>query len=441
MRSISESSSINCPQSPENQAAPTGVIVQKYGGSSLATLGQIRAVAKRVAASHSRLRPIVVVVSARGGTTDGLIELTGNLSSSPSPRETDQLLATAEAASAAQVAMALDTLNVSAISLTGDQAGIRTSGRHGEARIADISPERVCALLQHGFVPVISGFQGVNSNGDMATLGRGGSDTTAVALAAALNARQCEINTDVDGVFTADPQIVSKSRILPKVDCVTMAEMARSGARILHSRSVDLASLRDVEVHIRHTARPGSGSVVIKEGEIQVESAEGIVAITHDSDTAEVSLVVDPTDYALLPETLDDLADIDIDIDLLSWLSDVTCMRVRFTVPRSRVADARAVLDKAGLSSQIEETLGKVSIIGSSAVSGSVHPARALRALGEAGIPGNSVHTAHRRTSMLVPRDKLTDSVNVLHTAFGLDADPQNPHSVSTGAPTAPAPR
>ncbi|MCK1815693.1 aspartate kinase [Streptomyces sp. XM4011] len=415
------------------------ILVQKYGGSSLATLDQVRAVAARVAGGHRTRRPVVVVVSARGRTTDGLLDLTRTLSGRPPARETDQLLATAESSSAAQLAMALDALGVPAASLTGGQAGVQVRGPHGEGRITAIRPERVHALLRQGFVPVVSGFQGVNAGGDVTTLGRGGSDTTAVALAAALKSPRCEIYTDVAGVFSADPRIIRRPRKLPELDCRVMAEMARSGARVMHSRSVDLAFARNVEVHIRHAAHPDPGSVLVKKGITAVEEPCRIVAITHDPDTAVVSLTVDPADHSALPEALDHLAAAGIDVDLLSRTSGTESARADFTVPRGRLGEARTTLDSLGMAAHIDESLGKVSLVGSGPAADAAHAARALRALGRAGITSSSLHTAQLRTSMLVPLDRLSESVAVLHTAFGLD-DPDTCPPVPAGTTTV-APR
>lgn len=401
------------------------ILVQKYGGSSLATVQQVRLVAKRVAMNHRIDRPVVIVVSARGRNTDALLELTGALNACSPAREIDQLLATAESSSAAQVAMALDELGLPAASLTGWQAGIQVSGSHGDGRITGIDASRIHTLLLRGFVPVVSGFQGINQHGDVVTLGRGGSDTTAVALAAELGAERCEIYTDVDGVFTADPRVVNTSRMLPEVDCRIMAEMARSGAKVLHSRSVELAFSRGIEVYVRNASTHSQGSILTKEGDDSVESMGSIVAITHDTDTAEVSLSYDQADSSSLPEILDRLTGVGIEVDLFTQQSAGEHHLVRFTLSRSRIDDARPILDSSGLASsgtlRIDETLGKVSLIGSSPAANPAHSARMLRALANADIRSASVYTASMRTSVLVPMPRLAESVNVLHGAFELD--------------------
>ncbi|CAA9442131.1 MAG: Aspartokinase [uncultured Pseudonocardia sp.] len=398
------------------------IVVHKYGGSSLATVSQVRAVAERVAVASATGRPVVVVVSARGRTTNSLLELASTFGRGSQDRETDQLVATAEAASAAQLAMALETLGRRAVSLTGAQAGIRVRGPHGEGRISDIAPGRLFEFLGRNVTPVVAGFQGTNEDGDVTTLGRGGSDTTAVALAAALDARRCEIYTDVDGVFSADPRVVGAARILASVDYRAMAEMAKSGARVLHPRSVALAFTHDVEVHVRHGARPGRGSVLTRRGMSSVEPSGGVIAVTHDAAVAEICLTVEVADQHSLPDALDRVAEIGVDIDLLSRVDSAGKIRLRFTIPRVHVEDAAAALRQIGLTPEINETLGKVSLIDCSLVASPARPAGALRALNEAGITGISVHTAQMRTSVLVPLDQLLDSVAALHTAFGLDS-------------------
>ncbi|WP_157254519.1 aspartate kinase [Nonomuraea typhae] len=403
------------------------ILVQKYGGSSLATAEQLRAMAERVAMSHRVERPVVVVVSARGSSTDALLGLGGSLNERASAREIDQLVSTGETSSAAQMAMVLDGIGLPATSLTGWQAGIRVSGPYGEGRIAGIDTGRIRTLLRRGFVPVVSGFQGVDQDGDVITLGRGGSDTTAVALAAELRAERCEIYTDVDGVFTADPRVVRKARMLPRVHFHIIAEMTRSGARVLHPRSVDLAFSRNIEVHVRNASTGEPGSVLVKKGHDSVEDMGAVVAVTHDADTAEISISFDPVEQASLPEILDTLGKVGVEMDLFTYLAEKDRHLVRFTVSRSRVDDVRATLGVTGLASadtlKIDETLGKVSLVGSGPAAHPAHPARMLRALAEAGIPSTSVHAAQARASVLVPSSRLAESVNALHGAFQLGQD------------------
>jgi len=232
-----------------------GIVVQKYGGSSVATAEHIRAVAGRVARAREAGLDLVVAVSAMGKTTDRLLRLAGEVSRDPSPREIDQLLATGEEQSVALLAMALHDRGIPAESLTGPQAGMTVTGRYGSGVISEIRPKRIHALLDEGRVVIVAGFQGMNALGDVMTLGRGGSDTTAVALAAALGADRCEIFTDVTGVFTADPRIVPEARRVPVISFEEMAEMAWRGAKVMHPRAVELGALYDVEVHVRSSSR------------------------------------------------------------------------------------------------------------------------------------------------------------------------------------------
>jgi aspartate kinase len=401
-------------------------LVQKFGGSSLASVARLRAVADRIASAHRTERPVVVVVSARGRTTDALLELAASLNPRSPAREVDQLLSTGEFSSAAQLAMVLDAAGVPAASLTGVQAGVRVTGPHGGGRIAGIDADRVHRLLCKGFVPVIAGFQGSGDDGDVVTLGRGGSDTTAVAMAAALEAQRCEIYTDVDGVFTADPRVVHTASLLSEVDCVVMAEMARTGAKVLHARSVELAAERDVEVHVRNSATETPGTVLVRKGNRAVENSGSVVAVTHDEDAVEVTISLRQPDAGSLPEILELLAGAGIEPDLLARISDGTSELVRFTVPRGSLRDTRAVLAATGLSSpdavRVDTDLGTVSLVGGASVA--THSARLLRALAGAGIRTTSVCTAPMRVSALVPRSELNASVAVLHTAFGLDEGP-----------------
>jgi aspartate kinase len=417
-------------------------LVQKFGGSSLASVERLRAVADRVAAAHRTERPVVVVVSARGRTTDALLELAGTLNPRSPAREVDQLLSTGESSSAAQLAMVLDAAGVPAASLTGVQAGVRVTGPHGAGRIADIAADRVHRLLRKGFVPVIAGFQGIDADGDVVTLGRGGSDTTAVAVAAAIGAERCEINTDVDGVFTADPRVVRAARVLSEVDCAVMAEMARTGAKVLHSRSVELARARGVEVHVRNSANDAPGTVLVRRRSATVENSGSVVAVTHDEETAAVSIHFGQRAVTSLPEVLDLLAGAAVEADLLTRVCDGTDELARFTVPRGSLADTRAVLAATGLSAagavRVDPDVGKVSVVGGAAVAADA--AVVLRALAAVGIRTTSVHTAPMRVSALVPRADLTASVEVLHTAFGLDAD-QEPAGARLAAVSETEPR
>ena len=417
-------------------------VVHKYGGSSLATDQQLRAVAERVAAAR-RSHPLVVVVSARGDGTDELLALADRLNPRAPAREIDQLLATAETSSAAQLAMVLRRLGVPAVSLTGGQAGIQVSEPHGEGRIVEVDTTRLRAVLRDGGVPVVSGYQGTGPEGDVVTLGRGGSDTTAVALAAALRAQRCEIYTDVDGVYTADPRLVPAARLLRHVDAQVMTEMARTGAKVLHPRAVELAQQRDVEVHVRNSHAEQHGTVVTK-GLHAMESPGSVVAVTHDTATTEVSLSFGPEDGRALPEILERLAAAGVETDLLTQVSHREDRLVRFTVPDRHLATVREVLRTSAPDSEdtlrIDQTLGKASIVTTSPNAGFLHSARMLHALAAADIPSAGVFTAQLRTSVLVPRARLVEAVRTLHEEFGL-ADLDTPASPEPQRPAAPGVR
>ena len=396
------------------------VLVQKYGGSSLSTLDKVRAVAQRVATEHLAGRPTVVVVSARGDTTDDLLRAAHNIGELPeSPataRELDHLLVTGECASAATLAMALLCLDVPAVSLSGRQAGIRVTGRHGAGVVDAIDTTRILELLDAGNVVVVGGFHGVNEVGDMITLGRGGSDTTAVALAAALGARECEIYTDVDGVYTADPRIVPTARKVPNIGPGVMAEMAFAGAGVLHSRAVELAAMRKVAVHVRSSTGADLGTVVADD----LENGNPVVAVTHDLDVARV-LIRGNGDLAA--KILDVLARNSVPVDLIARSGPHEDeFRMGFTVRRSDVVEVRLALEKAAEDGgvRIDEDVAKVSLIGMGLLSRPTYVARMLAALSAADIPTSWVFTSQVRASVTVPRDRVAAAVALLHDEFGL---------------------
>ncbi len=396
------------------------VLVQKYGGSSLSTLDKVRAVAQRVATEHLAGRPTVVVVSARGDTTDDLLRAAHNIGELPeSPataRELDHLLVTGECASAATLAMALLCLDVPAVSLSGRQAGIKVTGRHGAGVVDAIDTTRIVRLLEAGNVVVVGGFHGVNEAGDMITLGRGGSDTTAVALAAALGARECEIYTDVDGVYTADPRIVPTARKVPNIGPAVMAEMAFAGAGVLHSRAVELAAMRKVAVHVRSSTGADLGTVVADD----LETGNPVVAVTHDLDVARV-LIRGNGDLAA--KILDVLARNSVPVDLIARSGPHEDeFRMGFTVRRSDVVEVRLALERAAEDGgvRIDEDVAKVSLVGMGLLSRPTYVARMLAALSAADIPTSWVFTSQVRASVTVPRDRVAAAVALLHQEFGL---------------------
>jgi len=405
------------------------ILVQKYGGSSLATLERVHHVARRVAQAHRTGRGTVVVVSARGDATDELIRLATETSSRRPARELDQLLASGECASAALLAIALHGLRVPAVSLTGPQAGVLASGRHGSGVITAVRTDRMTGLLRDGNVVVVAGFQGLNAEGDIVTLGRGGSDTTAVALAAELRADRCEIYTDVAGVYTADPRVVPDARALVEVDAAVMAEMAFAGAKVLHSRSVELAAMEQIEVHVRSTFARDGGTVITPGSEMKVLETRGVVvAVTHDLDVARVLVHSRGSRKDLAADVLGLFARHSIPVDLVARSGPYEEeFRMGFTVRRSDVPEIRPALEEAlaalGGAVVVEANVGKLSLIGMGLLNRPEYTARMLAALSTAGIHTSWISTSQLRTSVTVPLDRLLDAVHILHREFGLDRD------------------
>ena len=398
-----------------------GVLVRKYGGTSVADDASVRRVARSVAAARQDGRPTVVVVSAQGHTTDDLLARAAAFGAGAS-REVDQLLGTGEIASAALLALALRALGVPATSLTGAQAGIGAYGPAGAAVVAGVDPTRLHRLLAAGEVPVVAGFQGVDARGDLLTLGRGGSDTTAVALAGALGAQRCEIWTDVDGVFSADPRAVPDARPLPAVGVDVMVEMAFAGARVLHSRAVELAAAREVPLLVRNTFSAAPGTTI--EGNTVLEEF-GITAVTHDPDVVRVLVRTARTDLAA--PLLEILAGQNVGADLVARSGPYEEeFRMGFTIRDSdatrvlpALRDAVSTVDGTVV---VDGDVGKVSLVGVGLLNRPAHTARMLGALSAAGIPTSWVSVSQLRTSVIVPRDRLLAAVTLLHDAFGLGA-------------------
>ncbi|MGW6580457.1 aspartate kinase [Streptomyces globisporus] len=406
-----------------------GVLVQKYGGSSLADTERLNAVASRVAATHHSGAATVVVVSARGGATD---ELLAQAAAAAGPafgaqrlRETDQLLATGETASASLLALTLLGLGVPAVSLTGAQAGMSIVGKPGAGIVDRIDVTRIDELLDEGNVVVVTGFQGQNADGDTVTLGRGGSDTSAVALAAALGAERCEIFTDVDGVYSADPTHVPDARKLPFVPAAVMAEMAFAGAKVLHPRAVELATLQGVELHVRTSLGTQEGTVVGEEKDFMtsLETGGAVVAITSDPDVARV-LVHARGRSDLAAEVLSILAQHAVPMDLVARSGpNEEEFRMGFTVRRSDVADIGPALDKAiavhGGEVRIDPDVAKVSLIGMGLLNRPEYVARMTAVLAAAGIATSWVSSSQLRASVTVPADRRVQALCLLHKEFG----------------------
>jgi aspartate kinase len=403
------------------------LIVQKYGGTSVADVDRIRNVARRVAETASNHR-VVVVVSAMGRTTDQLLRLAQQLHSTPDPRELDMLLATGEQVTIALLATALHALGHKARSFTGPQAGLRTDRAHTTARITRIAPDRVRAALDAGEIAVVAGFQALSDAEEITTLGRGGSDLTAVALAAALGADVCEIYTDVEGVFTADPNIVPDARKLDRVAYDEMLEMASLGAKVLQARSVEFAKKHGVTVHVRSTFKPDPGTIVTREEQGMEEVV--VTGITHDRSQAKISLLRVPDRPGIAAQVFGAVGDGNVVVDMIVQnISRDGYTDISFTVPRSDQARARAALEDiartVGAAGVVhDERVAKVSIVGVGMRSHSGVAARMFRALARHGINIQMISTSEIAVSCVI-EDKYAElAVRALHDAFELGREP-----------------
>jgi len=411
-----------------------GLIVQKYGGSSVADAAGMKRVAARIVASKRAGHDVVVVVSAMGDTTDELIDLAKQITPMPTGRELDMLLTSGERISMALLAMAIGNLGAEARSFTGSQAGVITDSVHGRARIIDVTPGRIVDALKEGAIAIVAGFQGISQDTkDVTTLGRGGSDTTAVALAAALEADVCEIYTDVDGVFSADPRIVPSARKLKSITYDEMLEMAASGAKVLHLRCVEYARRFDLPIHVRSSFSSNEGTWVVKdrpEGDSDMEQAI-ISGIAHDRSEAKVTIVGVPDRTGVAARIFQAIADVDINIDMIvqnvsaaaTGLTDIS-----FTLPKSEGQNAIAVLQRiqgeVGFASiQYDDQVGKISLIGAGMRSHPGVTATFFAVMADAGVNIEMIATSEIRISIVCREGDLDKAVRSAHTAFGLDDD------------------
>ncbi|MBO9555309.1 aspartate kinase [Cellulomonas sp.] len=408
------------------------LIVQKYGGSSVADAASIKRVAKRVAEAKRAGNDVVVVVSAMGDTTDELIDLATQVTPLPPQREMDILLTAGERISMSLLAMAIHNLGVDAKSFTGQQAGVITDETYGKARIIDVTPSRITDTLAEGSVAIVAGFQGVNpSTNDVTTLGRGGSDTTAVALAAALKADVCEIYTDVDGVFTADPRIVPSARKLDRLGYDEMLEMAASGAKVLMLRCVEYARRYGVPVHVRSSFSTHTGTLVTDQPSEGEEVEQPIIAgVAHDRSEAKVTVVGVPDVPGKAARIFEVVAGSGVNIDMIVQNVSVAATGltdISFTLPATDGAAATTALtehqpDIGFRSLQYDDTIGKLSLVGAGMKSHPGVSARLFAALSDAGINIEMISTSEIRISVVTRADSLDDAVRAVHTAFELDA-------------------
>ena len=411
-----------------------GIVVQKYGGSSVADATGIKRVAQRIVNTRREGHDVVVVVSAMGDTTDELRDLAEQVTPLPPPRELDMLLTAGERISMALVAMAIAQLGHKAQSFTGSQAGVITDSAHGKAKIIDITPGRIENAIKDGAIAIVAGFQGVSQDTkDVTTMGRGASDTTAVALAAALGAEVCEIYSDVDGVFTADPRIVPAARKLDRVSTEVMLEMAASGAKILHLRCVEYARRYNMPVHVRSSFSQNEGTWIIPEpaeGEEPMEQAI-IAGVAHDRSEAKITVVGVPDKVGEAARIFEALAATEVNIDMVvqnisaaaTGLTDIS-----FTLPRADGQTAMAALariqDEVGYDKLLyDDQIGKVSLIGAGMRSHPGITARFFAALASAGVNIEMISTSEIRISVIVDEAQVDDAVRATHTAFDLDAE------------------
>lgn len=411
------------------------LIVQKYGGSSVADAESIKRVAKRIVESRKAGNDVVVAVSAMGDTTDELLDLAHEVTPIPAPRELDMLLTSGERISMALLAMAIKGMGHEARSFTGSQAGMITDATHGAARIVEVTPVRLREALDEGAIVIVAGFQGFSRESrDITTLGRGGSDTTAVALAAALDADVCEIYTDVDGVFTSDPRVVKKAHKLDRITSEEMLELAASGAKVLHIRAVEYARRHGVTLHVRSSFNNSEGTVVydperLPEGEAVEESV--IAGVAVDLGQVKITVVGVPDVPGAAAKIFKIVANTDANVDMIVQnVSAAATGRtdISFTVPKSDGERALQALSHAqeslGFQSlQYDDQIGKLSLVGAAMRSATGISAKLFEALYEAGINIEMISTSEIRISVVTRADSVNDAAVAVHTAFDLDGD------------------
>ena len=408
------------------------LIVQKYGGSSVADADSIKRVASKIAQAKEAGNDVVVTVSAMGDTTDDLIDLAQQVSGHPHAREMDMLLTTGERISMALLAMAIRDLGFDARSFTGSQAGMMTDAQHGRARIVDVTPTRVRQALDDGAIAIVAGFQGFNHDSrDITTLGRGGSDTTAVALAAALDAHVCEIYTDVDGVFSADPRVVPKAQKLDRVSYEEMLELAAAGAKVINIRAVEFARRHGVTLHVRSSFTEESGTWVSSSEEGMNVEEPIIAGVAGDTSEAKITVVGVPDIPGKAAGIFTIVAGAGANIDMIVQnvsVHDTGQTDISFTLPKEdgqRAVEAlRAAQKDSGFESLIyDDHIGRLSVVGAGMRTNAGVSAQLFTALSNAGINIEMISTSEIRISVIMREEILADAVKAVHTAFGLDGD------------------
>ena len=422
---------------------PVSLIVAKFGGSSVADATGILRVAKRIVDTKRAGNEVVVVVSAMGDTTDDLIDLAKQVSPNPPGRELDMLLTSGERISMAVLAMAINDLGFEARSYTGSQAGLITDSTHGKARIVDVTPGRIQEALRENAIPIVAGFQGVSQDTkDITTLGRGGSDLTAVALAAALYADVCEIYTDVDGIFSADPRVVPKARQVPRITYDEMMELAAAGAKVLHLRCVEYAKRFDLPIHVRSSFSEKEGTFVIadladqsklkklsKIGEVMEQPI--ISGVAHDLGDAKITVVGVPDRPGMAAAIFQAIADAGINMDMIvqnvsvqeSGATDLTFTCPRGDTTKAELALRRIEKEVAFKGIDTDENIGKISLVGAGMRSHPGVSATFFKAIADAGVNVEMISTSEIRISVVTRATDAEKAVKAIHTAFGLDVD------------------
>jgi len=403
------------------------LVVQKYGGSSVADAEKIKNVARRIVSRWEHGDRVVVVVSAMGDTTDDLLKLARQVCDSPSQRELDALVSTGELVSSSLVAMALDGMGHPAVSLSGAQAGIKTDANHSRAKIVDVESSRVTRELEQGKIVIVAGFQGVTSEMDVTTMGRGASDTTLVALAASLRADVCERFTDVEGIYTADPRIVPDARPLKDISYEEMLEVATYGNKVMHPRAIELGAVYNVPILVRSSFVDKPGTLI--HGEVTMEVRNKVRSVAHDLDVAKITVVGVPDHPGIAAALFEPLARANVSVDTIVQNASIhNITDLTFTVAKSELEKAMKVAEpiakSLGASSCIADSkLGKVSIIGTGMQNTPGYAARMFKVLSEQGINIHLISTSEIRITCIIDESRVKDAARALHKAFELDTD------------------
>ena len=401
-----------------------GVIVQKYGGSSLATTERIRNVARRIIETKKKGNQVVAIVSAMGDSTDDLIALAKEISDRPPKREMDMLLSTGEQVSISLLAMAIESMGEDVISLTGQQAGIRTDDMYSKARIVNIASTRLEQEIKDKSIVIVAGFQGINANDDITTLGRGGSDTTAVAIAAAVKAKVCEIYTDVDGVYAGDPRIIKGVKKLDVISYDEMLELATLGAAVLHPRSVEVAKIHGVTIHVRSSFTDTTGTLVQEVGDMEKEII--VTGIAHDMDVVKMAIFGVPDEPGVAYLIYDELAKAHINVQMIVQSAEKKGVNdIAFTVPKSDKEEALEIItrfkEKVGANAVImKDGLARLSIVGAGMITNPTAAARMFMVLSKAGINLEMISTSDIKVSVIIDAKRCVEAAEIVAKEFDL---------------------